>query len=91
MIDSGTALLAAVRTLVLVLGLAIAYLSYRAYRRTGSRYLRDASIGFTIVAFGVFLEGLLYEFLDFDLYTVHVIESLVVALGFGVLLYSLLR
>lgn len=91
MIDSSTALLALVRTIVLVLGLSIAYLSYKAYRRTGSRYLRHASIGFAIVAFGVFLEGILYEVLGMTLYTAHIIESVVVAIGFGVLLYSLLR
>lgn len=91
MIDTATVLLAAVRTIVLILGMTISYLSYKAYRRTESPYLRNASIGFAIVAFGVFLEGILYELLHFSLYSAHIIESVVVAIGFGVLLYSLLR
>ena len=89
--ETGTVVLTLVRTLVLLLGLSIAYLSYRAYQRTGSRYLRNASIGFAIVAFGVFLEGVLYQLFDWSLVTVHIVESVVIAIGFTVLLYSLLR
>lgn len=88
MVDGSTAILAPVRTVVLVLGLSIAALSYRAYRRTGSRYLRNASIGFAIVAFGVFFEGVLFELLALELVTVHTINSIVIAVGFGVLLSS---
>lgn len=83
--------MALVRTVVLGLGLSIAYLSFKAYRRTGSRYLREASIGFAIVAFGIFLEGVLFELVGWDLVTVHIVNSVVIAIGFGVLLYSLLR
>lgn len=91
MVEPTALLLALVRTLVLALGLAIAVLSYRAYRRTGATYLRFAAIGFAIIAFGVFLEGVLFELLGWDLMTVHILESVVVAIGFGVLLYSLIR
>lgn len=91
MVDGSTVILASVRIIVLVLGLSIATLSYRAYRRTGSLYLRDASVGFAIVTFGVFIEGLLFEFVGWDLVTVHIVNSVIVAIGFGVLLYSLLR
>lgn len=91
MVDAITTILAVVRTLVLLMGLSIAYFSYKAYRRTGTTYLRNSSIGFGIVAFGVFIEGLLFEIGGVDLATVHVIESVVVAIGFGVLLYSLVR
>lgn len=91
MIEASTAILAGVRTLVLVLGLAIAIVSYRAYRRTGTPYLRDVSIGFAIVAIGVFSEGVLFELFDWDLVDVHIIESLLVALGFAIILYSFYR
>lgn len=89
--DGGTALLAAIRIVVLFLGLSIAFLSYRAYRRTESKYLGHAAIGFTIVSLGVFVEGVLYEFLDWGIVTVHIVESSLVAIGFAVLLYSLLE
>lgn len=89
--DVPTTVLAIARTVVLVLGLSIAYLSYRAYQRTNLPYLRNAAIGFAVVAFGVFLEGILYELVGWDLVTVHIIESVIVAIGFAILLISLLR
>lgn len=91
MIGADTAVLAFVRIIVLILGLSIAFVSYRAYLETESGYLRDAAIGFTIVSLGVFLEGVLFELLDWDLITVHIIESVIVAIGFGVILYSLTK
>lgn len=91
MIELDTTILAVTRTIVLVLGLSIAFLSYRAYRRTRLTYLRNAAIGFAVVSLGVFLEGILYEVLRWDLVTVHIIESLIVAIGFAILLISLLR
>ena len=90
-IEPYTKLLAVVRTSVLFLVLSIAYLSFRAYRRTGDDYLRNATIGFTVVAFGVFIEEVLFEIIDWDLATVHIIETIIVAHGFAILLYSLLR
>ena len=66
-------------------------LSYRAYQRTNEPYLRNAAIGFAVVAFGVFLEGVFFELLEWDLVTVHIIESLVVAVGLAIILFSLLR
>lgn len=62
-----------------------------AYRRTKTRYMRDASIGFGIITLGVFIEGVLFRFLGLDLVSVHIIESVAVALGFIVLLISLRR
>lgn len=91
MVAGETIVLGIVRTLVLVLGLSIAYLSYKAYTRTNTRYLRDAAVGFSIVAVGVFIEGVLFEVGGFELVIVHVVESVLVAIGFGVLLYSLLQ
>ena len=91
MVELDTTILALTRTLVLFLGLSISYLSYRAYQRTKQPYLRNAAIGFAVVAFGVFLEGVLFELLGVDLITVHIIESVVVAVGFAIILYSLLR
>lgn len=91
MIEASTAILAAVRILVMVLGLAIAIVSYQAYRRTGAPYLRDVSIGFTVVALGVFSEGVLFELFGWELVTVHIIESILVALGFAIILYSFYR
>lgn len=91
MVAASTTILGVVRTLVLVMGLTIAYLSLKAYRRTEIPYLRNAAIGFAIVAVGIFIEGVLFEVGGLDLAIVHIVESVIVAIGFGVLLYSLLR
>lgn len=91
MAEATTSVLAVVRLLVLVLGVLITYYSLKAYRRTKTRYMRDASIGFGIITIGVFIEGLLFRFLGLDLELVHIIESVAIALGFVVLLISLRR
>lgn len=83
--------LALVRVVVLGLGVAITYYSFRAFQRTGARYLRDASLGFAIITVGVFVEGVLFEFAGLDLTVVHIIESIALGLGFLVLLISLQR
>ncbi|QIO24884.1 hypothetical protein [Haloarcula sp. JP-L23] len=89
MVDTTTAILLVVRTLVLALGILITYYSFEAYRRTGTYYMRNAAIGFGIITLGVFIEGILFEFGGLDLAIVHIIESVAIGLGFVVLLISL--
>lgn len=89
MVETTIAILVLVRVLVLVLGIFITYYSLQAYRRTGTPYMRNASIGFGIITLGVFLEGVLFEFAGLDLEIVHIIESVAIGLGFFVLLFSL--
>ena len=89
MVDTTTAILLVVRTLVLALGILITYYSFEAYRRTGTYYMRNAAIGFGIITLGVFIEGVLFEFGGLDLALVHIIESVAIGLGFVVLLISL--
>ncbi|MFC6765701.1 DUF7521 family protein [Natrinema soli] len=91
MVDTTTAVLLVVRTLVLALGILITYYSFEAYRRTGTYYMRNAAIGFGIITLGVFIEGILFEFGGLDLALVHIIESVAIGLGFIVLLISLRR
>jgi hypothetical protein len=91
MVDTTTAVLLIVRTLVLALGILITYYSFEAYRRTGTYYMRNAAVGFGIITLGVFIEGVLFEFGGLDLALVHIIESVAIGLGFVVLLISLRR
>lgn len=86
-----TTVLVLVRIVVLLLGVLITYYSLEAYRRTGAYYLRDASIGFGIITFGVLVEGVLFEIGGLDLAVVHIVESAAIGLGFLVLLVSLRR
>lgn len=76
-------LLVAAKVLVLALGMAISVLSFLAYRRTRARLMLFLSVGFALVATGSFLEGLLYDFLAWDLVTAHIVESVFLLVGFG--------
>ncbi len=89
MTDLSLTLMAISRVAVFTLGFAITVLGFRAYRRKRTRYLRNATLGFGVVTVGVFLEGVLYHVAGFDLVAVHIAESIVVSVGFLVILSSL--
>jgi hypothetical protein len=91
MVDFWTGILIAARITVLLLGVATTAISFRAYRRTKARYLRDATLGFGVMTFGVFVEGVLYQLTPIGLTQVHIIESVAIGLGFVVLLRSFLQ
>ncbi|QFU82400.1 DUF7521 family protein [Natronorubrum aibiense] len=82
-------LLAAVKTLVLVVGSAITYFAFKAYRRTRQRALGYLAGGFGLVTLGLVLAGLLYELLGMQLAMGILLESLLVLAGFLVIAYSL--
>lgn len=82
-------LLTLTRLAVLALALAVTAISYRAYRRTGTQFLRTASVGFAVITVGVFIEGVLFELLELNLALVHIVESIAIGLGFIILLRSL--
>lgn len=84
------ALLAA-RLVLLALGVATTLIAFRAYRETGSRYLRDAAFGLGAVTVGVFIEGILYEVVGLPLAIVHLVETVAIAIGFIALLRSFLN
>lgn len=77
------------KTLTLLLGALITYLSYRAYRRTGAPALRALSVGFGFVTLGTLLAGVLDQVFQFRLQVGLLVESALVTVGFGVIVYSL--
>jgi hypothetical protein len=85
------AVLIGVRVLLLLLGVATTLISFRAYRRERTRYLRDATVGFGFITLGVLLEGFLYQLTELTLTQVHIAESVALACGLGILLWSFLR
>lgn len=91
MTDNWELALFAVRVLLLLLGVATTAVSFRAYRRDGTRYLRDATVGFGLITLGVLVEGFLYQLTGMTLTQVHVAESVALVCGFAVLLRSFLR
>ena len=85
------AVLIIVRLILFGLGTVTTLISYRAYRREPTRYLRDATVAFGVITIGVVIEGILYQFTGLTLDQVHVVESITIALGFVILLRSFLR
>ncbi|MFC6989205.1 hypothetical protein ACFQJD_11690 [Haloplanus sp. GCM10025708] len=78
-----------IKTLTLILGGLITYLSFKAYRRTGSPSLRALSIGFGIVTLGAILAGVMDQLSPFGLAYSVALESSLTLLGFAVIIYSL--
>ncbi|WP_136688687.1 DUF7521 family protein [Halorhabdus amylolytica] len=67
----------------------LAYLAFRAYRRTGSPSLCTLMIGLALVALGSLLGGALHQFGAFSFDASVGIDSAFTALGFVVVLYAL--
>lgn len=83
------AALVALKTVTLVLGGLITFFSYRAYRRTGARPIGANAVGFGLVTLGTLLAGGAHQATGLDTAPVLLIESTLVAAGFGVVFYSL--
>ncbi|MFB6201827.1 MAG: hypothetical protein ABEI98_07435 [Halorhabdus sp.] len=67
----------------------LAYLAFRAYRRTGSPSLRTFTVGLVMVAVGSVLGGILHQ-LGVCSFDVSVgVDSALSALGFVIVLYAL--
>lgn len=79
----GQFVLAIVKLLILVVGGAVTYLAYRAYRRTQQRSLGLLSLGFGFITLGVLLAGLVYE-------VASVVTGVDVGLGYGIIVESFL-
>jgi hypothetical protein len=89
--DHWATVLVAVRVVLLLLGVATTAISFRAYRREKAQYLRNATVGFALITLGILVEGFLYQLTDLAPTQVHIVESVALACGLGVLLYSFLR
>ncbi|MFC7079841.1 DUF7521 family protein [Halorussus caseinilyticus] len=84
-----SAMVVALKTITLALGIALTYFAYEAYRRTNVAALRALSVGFGLVTTGTVLGGVVHQFTALSIADGIVVESVFMALGFGVLTYSL--
>lgn len=85
---TGPAVLA-LKAITLVLGGVITFFAARAYRRTGARSIGYLALGFGFVTLGSLLAGAAHQAFGAPTDVVLLIESLLVAVGFGVITYSL--
>jgi len=77
------------KTLTLILGAAIAYLAYQAYKRTGAKPLQFLAYGFGFVTLGSLLAGVIDQVLRLGFRLGQLVETALVTVGFAVILYSL--
>ena len=77
------------KTVILLLGGGITYIAYKAYRRTGASSLRILGAGFSIITFGALLAGIANQLLSVSLEMGVLINSVLVAVGFAIIMYSL--
>ena len=79
----------ALKTVTLLLGGLVTYFASKAWRRTGSPALRSLAIGFGFVTLGSLLAGVADQVLAMDRTFATRTESLLTAVGFAVIVYSL--
>lgn len=79
----------AVKTVILFLGSGVTYIAYKAHRRTGAESLRFLAIGFGTITLGALLAGLANQLIGVSIEQGVLINSLLVAVGLAIVMYSL--
>lgn len=75
--------------IILLLGGGITYIALKAYRRSRERSIGVLSIGFGIITVGALITGVANQFFSVPFRTGVLINSVFVALGLAVIMYSL--
>lgn len=84
-----SAAIVAVKAVTFVLGALVTYLAFKAYRQTGASSLQALAIGFGVVTLGSALAGVAHQLLGVSLPVGVFVQSLLTAVGFAVITYSL--
>jgi hypothetical protein len=77
------------KLIIVLLGTVLVYLGIKGYRRTRSSAMIFLVLGFGLITAGSVAAGILFEFLGFQLIDVEIVESVMVIIGFGSLIYSI--
>jgi len=81
--------IAVVKFAILLLGGGITLIAFKAHRRTGEDSLRVLGIGFGVITLGAMLTGVANQFFSVSLELGVLVNSVFVALGLAIILYSL--
>jgi peptidoglycan/LPS O-acetylase OafA/YrhL len=81
--------ISAVEVFSLAIALILVVLAFRGYRKSGSRSLLLAAIGFGVLGVASLVEGVLYQFAGFTLDEAHAFRSTLTGVGLVVLVYSI--
>ncbi|EFW91453.1 hypothetical protein ZOD2009_13836 [Haladaptatus paucihalophilus DX253] len=77
------------KIIVIILGVLIALQSYRAYRRYDNQPMLFLAIGFVMISIGAVIEGILFDIANVSIFYSGMIQSIIVIVGMGFVLYSL--
>lgn len=77
------------QALIVVFGGVVVYYASRSYSRSKSRSILFLAIGFAIVTIGAVAAGILFELLSVGLTTVEAIQAISQAVGFFIIVFSL--
>ena len=77
------------KVIALILGAFIVYLAYKGYRRNSSKPLLYVALGFTLITAGTIVEGILYVILGSELLNAIATGTIIMVLGFVVIIYSI--
>lgn len=78
-----------VETFSLAVALVLVVIAYRGYRKSGSRSLLFAAMGFGILGVASLVEGVLYQFAGYSLGEAQAFRSTLTTIGLVVLVYSI--
>lgn len=77
------------KIVVVLLGLFIAFQGLRAFQRENNVRMLFLAAGFVFVSVGSVLEGVLYDVLQFSVFVAGMVQTVFVAVGMLLILYSL--
>ena len=77
------------RFVTLLLGAYVIFQAFRGYNRNRGASILVLSVGLAFITLGTFVEGILYQFLQWGIIDVHEIESILNVIGFTLMLLSL--
>jgi hypothetical protein len=82
-------ILSFLQTIIVILGVIIIYYAARGYKKTGDKSLLFLALGFLFVTIGAVAAGLLFQFLNYDIYLVEAIEAANEVIGFLLIVFSI--
>lgn len=86
-----TVAIAVVKSVILLLGGAITVVAYRAYQRTGDPSLGLLGAGFGVITLGALISGAANQFFAVPFKTGILVNSIFLAIGLAIIMYSLYR
>ncbi|SEA32479.1 hypothetical protein SAMN04488065_2669 [Haloplanus vescus] len=81
--------IAATKAIILFLGGGITYIAFKAYRRSDEPSIGVLGIGFGVITVGALLTGVANQFFSVSLEIGVLVNSVFVAVGLAVIMYSL--